>query len=104
MTYNLAFLPSAKKEWGKLDNVIRLKFKKKLAERLEIPKVPKDKLKNMSDCYRIKLRSDGYRLVYQVDDFQITVLVVCIGKREHGYVYEMAQARFLGSDLSNFVE
>ena len=98
MTYKLTFLPSAKKEWDKLDNAICLKLKKKILERLATPRVQKDKLKNMLECYRIKLRSDGYRLVYQVDDGENTLLVICVGRRDHNDVYEMAYARIFNSD------
>ncbi len=39
MTYRLKFLPVALKEWEKLAPPIRAQFQKKLAERLETPKV-----------------------------------------------------------------
>ena len=37
MSYRLEFKESALKEWHKLDSSIREQFKKRLAERLEIP-------------------------------------------------------------------
>jgi hypothetical protein len=39
MKYSLKFLPTALKEWKKLDNAIQSQFKKKLSERLEKPHV-----------------------------------------------------------------
>ncbi|AZD13134.1 mRNA interferase RelE [Pseudomonas chlororaphis] len=63
MTYKLQFLPSARKEWDKLGHTLREQFKKKLAERLEMPRVPADVLYGMADCYKIKLKASGYRLV-----------------------------------------
>ena len=51
MSYELEFLPSALKEWQKLDNIIKVQFKKKLSERLENPKVAKDKLRGYEDVY-----------------------------------------------------
>jgi mRNA interferase RelE/StbE len=66
MTYNLEFKESALKEWRKLDSSIREQFKKKLAERIENPRIESSKLSGMPDCYKIKLKSAGYRLVYQV--------------------------------------
>ncbi|MGH8599426.1 MAG: type II toxin-antitoxin system RelE family toxin, partial [Burkholderiales bacterium] len=68
MNYNLEFVESALKEWRKLAPPIREQFKKKLTERLERPHVPADRLHGMADCYKIKLRALGYRLVYRVDD------------------------------------
>jgi len=39
MSYKLSFHPKALKEWKKLDVSINEQFKKKLAERLESPKI-----------------------------------------------------------------
>ncbi len=68
MTYELAFDRRALKEWQKLGHTIREQFKKKLAERLENPRVPAARLHGHADRYKIKLRASGYRLVYQVID------------------------------------
>jgi mRNA interferase RelE/StbE len=93
MTYSLAFLPSALKEWNKLDATLRKQFKKKLAERLENPRVVADHLHGLKDHYKIKLRTSGYRLVYEVDDDILRVLVIAVGKRDKGIVYSKAQKR-----------
>ena len=94
MSYELEFLPGALKEWQKLDNSIKVQFKKKLSERLENPKVTKDKLRGYEDVYKIKLRDVGYRLAYQVKDDEIVVLVLVVGKRENDEVYEMLKDKF----------
>ena len=93
MTYKLEFLPSARKEWDKLGHTVREQFKKKLSERLEAPRIQSDSLHGMPDCYKIKLRSSGYRLVYEVIDERIVVSVVAVGKRERCEVYERARKR-----------
>ncbi|MFB1077066.1 type II toxin-antitoxin system RelE family toxin, partial [Photobacterium damselae] len=62
MTYRLAIKEEAQKEWKKLNTNIQMQFKKKLVERLENPHVLASKLSNMPNCYKIKLRSAGYRL------------------------------------------
>ena len=94
MSYELEFLPSALKEWQKLDNSIKVQFKKKLSERLENPKVTKDKLRGYEDVYKIKLRDVGYRLAYQVKDDEIVVLVLVVGKRENNEIYEILKDKF----------
>lgn len=71
MTYELAFDRRALKEWQKLGHTIREQFKKKLAERLENPRVPAARLHGHADRYKIKLRASGYRLVYQVIDEKV---------------------------------
>ena len=53
-------MPKAFKEWQKLDSSIKEQFKKKLAQRLENPKVPKDKLSGFENVYKIKLKSLGF--------------------------------------------
>ena len=93
MTYSLEFKESALKEWKKLDGTIREQFKKKLAERLENPRIESSKLSGMPDCFKIKLKSLGYRLVYQVEDVRVVVVVIAIGKREGSAVYLAAEGR-----------
>ena len=66
MSFELAFLEEALAEWLRLDGAIRTQLKKKLAERLQAPRVPASKLSGHPDRYKIKLRSVGYRLVYEV--------------------------------------
>ncbi len=93
MTYKLKFLPSAKKEWDKLDNNIKSQFKSKLKKCLENPHIPANRLSGFDCAYKIKLRSAGYRLVYEVDDQKITVFIIAIGKRENNSVYDKARDR-----------
>ena len=47
----------------------------------------------MADCYKIKLRAAGYRLVYRVDDGRVTVIIVAVGRRDRNAVYKMAAGR-----------
>ena len=50
-------------------------------------------LSGQSDRYKIKLRSVGYRLVYEVRDKRLIVVVVAVGKRERNAVYKAAANR-----------
>ena len=93
MTYKLRFKEEAIKEWRKLDSPLREQFKKKLAERLLPPRVPSALLSGQKDRYKIKLRSSGYRLVYEVRDRDVVVIVVAVGKRERNAVYKAAAGR-----------
>lgn len=93
MTYKLTFLKSALKEWDNLDSQIKAQFKKKLIERLENPIVPKDKLSGLPDCYKIKLRMVGYRLVYRVEKDTVTVQVIAVAKRDKSLAYNLASKR-----------
>lgn len=93
MSYKLRFHEVALAEWRKLDASIREPLKKKLLERLLSPRVPAAALTGMADCYKIKLRSAGYRLVYRVDDQVVFVTVITVGKRDKFKVYEAAKSR-----------
>ena len=53
--YALEFNAQALKEWGKLGSTIQLQFARKLKERLKNPRVEADKLRDMPNCYKIKL-------------------------------------------------
>lgn len=99
MSYKLDFYEQAYKEWKKLDKNIKEQFKQKLVERLKSPRVPAAKLRDSKDRYKIKLRGVGYRLVYEVHDTAVVVIVVAVGKRDKNDVYLKAAIRFI-SDLS----
>ena len=45
------------------------------------------------NIYKIKLRSSGFRLAYEVKDLEIIVYVVSVGKRENNKVYENLKDR-----------
>lgn len=93
-SYRLEFLESALREWSALDGSVRVLFKKLLARRLEEPHVPGSELHgSLSGCYRIKLRAQGYRLVYQVRDDVLVVLVIAIDRRDKDRVYQAALKR-----------
>jgi len=93
MNYKLKFLPSALKEWKKLAPPIQRQFKNKLKERLQNPRNKASQLRGFKDAYKIKLRSAGYRLVYEVNDSEVVVYIIAVGKRERGIVYSKAKTR-----------
>lgn len=93
MTYELRFHELELEEWEKLDGSVRAPLKKKLAERLENPRVPAAALSGMPNCYKIKLAAKDYRQIYRDDDEIVFVTVIAVGKREKSKVYETAQSR-----------
>ena len=92
-TYRLTFRADAHKEWNKLGASVRSQFAKKLQERLGNPRVPAARLRELPNCYKIKLKASGYRLVYQVHDDRIVIVVIAIGKRDREGVYKIAAVR-----------
>nr|VFK39334.1 MAG: mRNA interferase RelE/StbE [Candidatus Kentron sp. SD]VFK44052.1 MAG: mRNA interferase RelE/StbE [Candidatus Kentron sp. SD] len=93
MSYRLKFVPAAMREWRKLAPPIQSQFKQKLAERVLEPYIPASRLRGLDNAYKIKLRASGYRLTYQVDDAEMAIYVLSVGKREHGIVYRKASER-----------
>lgn len=47
--------------------------------------------------YKIKLRKQGYRLVYGVEDDRLVVMVLAVDKREDSQAYASALARLAQS-------
>lgn len=92
-TYRLVFKADAHKEWKKLGAPVRAQFETKLKKLLASPRIASAKLREFPDCYRIKLRKAGYRLVYRVDDDRIVVIVIAVGRRERNEVYATAAKR-----------
>lgn len=93
MSYKLVFKKQALKEFEKLPRDIANQFQAKLKERLQNPRIASAQLRQLPDCYKIKLRNAGYRLVYQVIEDEIVVCVIAVGKRERSLVYAKAKSR-----------
>jgi len=56
--------------------------------------VPSARLRgDLQNTYKIKLRDVGYRLVYEVIDQQLVVMVIAIGKRDRNEAYQSAFKR-----------
>lgn len=67
--------------------------KNKLQQIVQNPRIESTRLSDLPDCYKIKLKASGYRLVYQVRDSVVVVYVIAIGKREKAAVYHQANKR-----------
>ncbi|MEK9986800.1 MAG: type II toxin-antitoxin system RelE/ParE family toxin, partial [Opitutae bacterium] len=59
----------------------------------ESPEVISDRIHGFKNHYKIKLRSQGYRLVYEVDNGEVVVYVISVGKRDKSLVYKTARKR-----------
>ena len=93
-TYSLEFNVLALKEWQKLDNSVRSQFKKQLEKRIQNPRIASAKLHgDLDNFYKIKLAALGYRLVYEVIDHRLVILIIAIEKRNQSVVYKDASKR-----------
>jgi mRNA interferase RelE/StbE len=93
VSYTVKFREEAFKEWQKLDKSLQQQFAKKLKKCCDNPHISSARLRGIKDCYKIKLRASGFRLVYQVIDDQLVIAVVAVGKRERSDVYHLASER-----------
>jgi mRNA interferase RelE/StbE len=92
MSFELAIHPDAEREWRKLDESIRQRFKHKLAkERLLQPRVAKDALHGLANFYKIKITTPQYRVAYHVDDRKHIVTIMAVSTRDE--VYELLKSR-----------
>ena len=99
--YGLEFLPRARKAWSKLDHNTRHRLARRLAERQERPRIESAALRAMPNCYKIKLKSPGIRLVYRVEDDRLVILVLAIGRRERDEAYVEANRELRKLDDRN---
>lgn len=93
MSFKLRFKEQAWQEWHDLAPSIREQFAKKLQTLKVNPRIESARLNGLKNCYKIKLRKAGFRLVYEVRDQELVILVVAIGKRERNAVYKTAAKR-----------
>lgn len=99
MGYDLKFEAEALQEWKALDNSVREPLKKKLAKRLEQPHIPGQRLHgDLASCYKIKNDKTGHRLIYQVLDADLVVMVLAIEARADLKAYRLALERLKDSN------
>ena len=92
MGYSIEFEPDALSDWYKLQPASRDRFKKMLAKRLENPVITSSRLSGFDgNVYRLKLSSDGLRLIYVVIAAEEVIYVVSVGKREDLAAYKSAK-------------
>ena len=94
MTYSIKVHDDFVVELNKLDHTVKQQLRKKLEKVVENPHIPKNRLSGaLHNCYKIKLKKAGVRLVYQVNDDEIYILLLTVGKRADNEVYDTAITR-----------
>jgi len=92
MSYELAIHPDAEREWGKLDETVKRRFRQKLRrERLLQPRVAKDALHGLPDVYKIKITTPQFRLAYHVNDAEKCLTILAVSSRDD--VYALLESR-----------
>jgi len=94
MTYSIKVHEDFERDLKKLDRSIQDQLYKKLLKIIENPHIPKNRLHgDLFTCYKIKLLKAGVRLIYQVIDEEVVILLVTVGKRADDEVYNEAVKR-----------
>lgn len=83
MTYSVEILPSAQKELGKINRQDQTRIIESIKLLSDNPRPAGCKKLAGRPAWRIRIGS--YRVIYEIDDNHITVLVVAIGHRKEIY-------------------
>lgn len=85
--YELNFLSSAKIEFARLDTVAQKIIKEKLLLLVTNPDILKNNIKALKGEYKgkFRLRINQYRVVFQVRDEELIIIVVRVGHRKEVY-------------------
>ena len=88
------FHPDALVEWQALSAFDRAYVREKLQQRLLHPHVPKSRLSDGKNLYKIKRKRPRLRLTYHVNDQSFIVTTISVGKRD-GKVYQAMLQRVM---------
>lgn len=103
--YRIMLTRESLKEWNKLDHSIKVLFERKLKNIIHNPVIPKNKLHgNLSSCYKLKLNRIGYRLIYEVREKTVVLVVWAINKRDKSKAYKSASSRLRSITLEECTE
>ena len=84
MSYRIEFARAAVKQFTSLPRDVQVRLKNRIDSLREAPRpVGAVKMKGEEDLYRI--RTGDYRIIYQIRDSVLIVLVVIIGHRREIY-------------------
>ena len=87
MKWNIKFTPYARRSLNKLDPQIARRIKNFLHLRVASLEDPRSISKNMKglDAKRVRYRVGDYRVVVEIKDYELLVLVVSVGHRSVVY-------------------
>ena len=80
-----------KKDLPKLDNKIKEIIKKKIEKLMIEPGLGLPLRGKLAKLYKLKVSK--YRVLYQIDNYNLQILVIAIGKRDNSIIYKLAEKR-----------
>lgn len=103
--YKVLLTKESRKEWNNIDHSVKRLFKRKLSSLILNPIVENNRLRGkLSNCFKIKLKRAGYRLVYEVRSQTVVLVVWAVDKREDNKVYDSAISRLRDITLEECTE
>jgi mRNA interferase RelE/StbE len=89
MAYRLLYLPGAERDLRKLPDIVRARARRGLERLAEDPRIGKPLVGELTSYW--SYRVGDYRIVYEIREREVAVLIVMIGHRRD--VYEKARRR-----------
>lgn len=81
--YAVELLPSAAKEFSKLERAVQVRVARRIDRLAEGPRRDARKLRGADDVWRVRV--GDYRILYRVGDDRLVVLVIRIAHRREAY-------------------
>jgi mRNA interferase RelE/StbE len=87
LSYKIEFLEEAKKDLKKIDCVMQKVIKEKIVLLSENPEKLKNNIKPLKGEFsnKFRLRIRDYRVVFQIENQTVTILIIAIGHRKDIY-------------------
>ena len=80
-----------KNDLPRLDNKIKDIIRKKIEKLMVEPELGLPLRGKLSKLYKLKVSK--YRVLYQIDGYNLMIIIIAIGKRDHSMVYKLAEKR-----------
>ncbi|AEH63640.1 type II toxin-antitoxin system RelE family toxin [Zymomonas mobilis] len=81
---------NAEKCWKKLPQDVKKRFAKQIEKVCRNPALAKPLSGDLAGFYKLKLQSPAYRVVYQLDTSQHKLIIIAVGVRNNGKIYDIA--------------
>ena len=81
--YAVEILPSAARTLAKLEPVVRRRIARRIDRLAEDPRSGAVKLRGVDDVWRARV--GDYRILYQIEDDRLVVVVISVGHRRDVY-------------------
>ncbi len=80
-----------KNDLPRLDDRIKAIIRKKIEKLIVEPGLGLPLRGKLAKLYKLKVSK--YRILYQIDNYNLTIIIIAIGKRENSMIYKLAEKR-----------